>query len=141
MVRAQRRVERMTLGLGLVGATVAAIRWGSRPGLAFAVGAGLAWINYRWLKQGVTLIVPPGPSPPPGEAESAAAAIPSEAKPAKAPRIVFAKFFGRYVLLLGALYVILSYSLLPAAAFFAGLFVVVAAVLVELVYELMGHRV
>ena len=58
----------------------------------------------------------------------------------KVPKKVIAKFFGRYVLLLGALYAILSYSLLPAAAFLAGLFAMVVAVLAELLYELMWHK-
>jgi hypothetical protein len=52
----------------------------------------------------------------------------------------FAKFFGRYILLGVALYVILAYSLVPAAAFLAGLFVGVAAVLAEFSYELLRNK-
>jgi hypothetical protein len=53
---------------------------------------------------------------------------------------VFTKFFSRYILLGVALYVILAYSLMPAAAFLAGLFVGVAAVLAEFSYELLRNK-
>lgn len=137
----QKRVEKLTLALGLIGTAFAAARWGKWAGLGFATGAGLAWLNYRWLKQGVTTIVPRMPDAQTGGDEGRTRAVESETKPGRAAKIVFVKFFGRYVLLLAALYAILSYSLLPAAAFFSGLFVVVAAVLAELLYELTGHKI
>ena len=56
---------------------------------------------------------------------------------ARVPRFVYAKFFGRFALLLVAVYVILSRSWLPVTAVFAGLFAVVAAVLIELMWELL----
>jgi len=46
------------------------------------------------------------------------------------------KFFGRFALLLLVVYVILSRSLLPVAAVVAGMFALVAAVMIELLLEL-----
>ncbi len=58
------------------------------------------------------------------------------------PRRMHAKFFGRLVLLLVAVYVILAWLRLPAAALICGLAAVVPAILMELGYELVSgqHR-
>jgi len=53
---------------------------------------------------------------------------------------VYAKFFGRFALLLVVVYVILSRSWLPVAAVLGGLFAVVAAVMIELMWELLRGR-
>jgi hypothetical protein len=134
----QKRVEKLIFILGICGIAVVSLRWGARAGLSFVVGTGLGWINFRWLKQGVRAILPvPVPSadaggPSPGSIASMGAA--------KVPKVAFAKFFGRYVLLAASLYVILAYSWLPAAAFFAGFFVVVAAVVAGFSYALIANK-
>ena len=125
---AERRIERLTLGLGAAAALVVAFRWSWREAAGIGVGAALAWINYRWLKQAVDVM-------------ARLASAPSEAPRFRVPRRVYIKFFGRFALLLVVVYVILSRSLLPGAAVLAGLFALAAAVLVELLYELMrGER-
>lgn len=118
-----RRVEYFTAGLGAAGTAVAAFEWGWRSGASFALGAGIAWINYRWLRGAVSAL-----------ARSAVAQAGQET--VKTPKSVYIKFLGRFALLLLAVYVILSRSLLPAGGFMAGLFTVVAAVLVEMIYLL-----
>jgi hypothetical protein len=120
---AERRIERLTLALGILGVMFTLWRWGWRAALGLAVGAGLSWINFRWLKTGISTMA------------DLANVRPGE-QAAKVPRSVYVKFLGRFVLLLVAVYVILSRSLLPAAALLAGLFAVVAAVLAEIVYEI-----
>ncbi len=120
---AERRIELLTLSLGVLGVLLTLLHWGWRAALGLAVGAGLSWINFRWLKTGITTLadlsnVRPGDQTP------------------RVPRRVYVKFVGRFVLLLVAVYVILSRSLLPAAALLAGLFAVVAAVLAEMAYEI-----
>jgi hypothetical protein len=131
-------VEWLIAGVGATGALVVAVRWNLRSAAGFALGATLSWLNYRWLRQGVTTIVPtPAISPSPPE-EKEREEIPQV--PPRGTKRAFAKFFARTVLLLGALYAILSYSLLPAAPFLAGLFAMVAAVVAELLYELMWHK-
>ena len=132
----QARAEWLMAGISLAGIVVAWLRWNSLWALGFAVGAALSWLNYRWLKKGVMTIVP-APSHAPGEPLQTGI----DSAPASKPRTswtAFAKFFGRYVLLIGALYAILSYSLLPAGAFLVGLFTAVAAVLIAFLYELVS---
>jgi hypothetical protein len=124
---AERRIEWLTLALGAAGAVFAAARWGWRAGSGVTLGAVLTWLNLRWLKQGVGALV----------AVSTAQAGSGQAR---VPGMVYAKFFGRFALLLFAVYVILSRSILPAAAVLAGLFAVVAAVMLELLFELARGR-
>ena len=124
---AEHRIEWMTLAFGLAGASFVLLRWGWRPGTGVALGAALAWLNFRWLKQGVTALV-----------RLSTAQAGSEH--ARVPVSVYVKFFGRFALLLVVVYVILSHSLLPVAAVFGGLFAVVAAVMIELMWELVRGR-
>ena len=120
---AERRIEWLTLGLGLAATLFAAVRWGWAWGGGVLCGAVFTWINFRWLKQGVDALV-------------RVSAAQHGAEHPRVPRKVYVKFFGRFALLLLAVYVILSRSWLPSAAVMAGLFVVVGAVLAELIFEL-----
>jgi hypothetical protein len=59
---------------------------------------------------------------------------------ARVPPGVYMKFFAGFALLLLVVYVILSRSLLPMAAVLAGLFAVVAAIMIELLFELVSGK-
>lgn len=122
---AERRIEYITIGAGAAAALVAGFLWGAKAGASLAAGAALSWLNYRWMKQGVGALIP-------------LATAQAGAEKVKIPRSVYFKFLGRYALLLVAAYVILSRLRLPAAFLIAGLFAVVAAVLLELIFELFG---
>ena len=124
---AEWRIEWLTLALGLAGALFAAVRWGWRPGAGVALGAALTWLNFRWLKQGVGALV-------------TVSTAQAGSERARVPRTVYLKFFGRFALLLLVVYVILSRSLLPVAAGLGGMFAVVAAVMIELIFELARCR-
>jgi ATP synthase I chain len=124
---AERRIEWLTLALGIAGAGFAYMRWGWRSGTGVALGAALMWLNFRWLKQGVNALV---------KVSTAQAA----SEQPGIPRGVYVKFFGRFALLLVVVYVILSRSLVPVPAILGGLFAVVAAVMLELVWELATFR-
>lgn len=113
---AERQIELWTLLVGATGALLAGLSWSWTAAGGVLLGAVLAWLNFRWLKQGVAAL----------ERVSVAQ---THADRVRIPRRVYVKFFGRYVLLLAALYVILSRSLLPVGAVFVGLFALVAAVL------------
>jgi len=126
-VAAEHRIEWMTLAFGLAGALFVLIRWGWRPGVGVALGATLAWLNFRWLKQGVTALVK-------------ISTTQANSEHARVPMTVYAKLFGRFALLLVAVYVILSRSWLPVAAVIGGLFAVVAAVMIELMWELLRGK-
>jgi hypothetical protein len=118
-----KRVEWMTLGLGAVGSLIIWPRWGWEASLGLAVGSLLSWINFRWLSQSVTALLQPSPA---GESPSRSTIV----------RVAIFKFLGRFIILAGAVYVILLRSLLPAEAVLAGLFAAVAAVLIEMIYLL-----
>ena len=59
----------------------------------------------------------------------------------RVPVSAYLKFFGRFALLLGVVYVILTRSWFPAVAVLAGLFASAAGVVVALVYELLSSGV
>ena len=122
---AERRIELFTIGAGLLATAGIAAFAGFAAGGTFLIGAAISWLNFRWLKQGVNTFV--------------ALAVAQEGKSkARVPAGVYVKFGLRYLLLLVVAYVILSRLRLPAVYLIAGLFVVVAAVLLELVLELFG---
>ena len=120
---AERRIEQFTFAVGLTVTVICATVWGVRVAAAFAVGAALSWVNFRWLKQGVGAL-------------TRLSIAQHDAPVVRVPKRVYAKFLGRYVLLLGAAYIILSRFRLPAGSLFAGLLAVAAAVIAEIIYEL-----
>ncbi|HTP43558.1 MAG TPA: ATP synthase subunit I [Candidatus Acidoferrum sp.] len=120
---AERRIEYLTLALGSAAAIAVTLLWNWRAGAALACGAALSWINYRWMKQGVGTLA---------RLSSAQAGT----EKARVPPSVYLKFLGRYALLIVAAYAILRSFKLPAAALLAGLFAVIAAVLVEMIGQL-----
>jgi ATP synthase I subunit len=121
---ALRRIEWLTLALGAVGSIAADHYWGWRGALGLATGAILSWINFRWLKGSVLAF---------GQAATAAG---EKGQSARVPKRAYFKFFGRFALLLLAVYVILTGRVLPAISVLAGLFASAAAVVVSLVWEL-----
>ena len=118
-----RRVEVLTVGLGLAAALVVGVRMGWYAGIGFSLGAGISWLNFRWLKQGV-------------RAFARSATRGAAAGAARIPKRVWLRFLGRYALLLAVLCVILFGSWLPSGAVLAGLFTIVAAVLMDMIYRL-----
>lgn len=122
---AEKRIEYLTAGLGLAASLITAWHWGWRSGLGIACGSGLSWVNFRWLKGGISTL-------------AGLTSVTDGEQPPRVPRSVYVKFLGRFVLMLVAVYVILTRSLLPSGAVLLGLFAVVGAVMVEMIYELMG---
>jgi hypothetical protein len=117
---AERRIEWLTLGLGAAGAVCAAIFWRLTAAAGVAIGALLSWINFRWMKQGISAL-----------ARLSAAQHGAE-KP-RVPKTTYLKFLGRYALLIVVAYVILRGFGSMAAGLLGGLFAVVVAVLIEAV--------
>ena len=113
--RALRRIDRVSyvLAPALVAGVLAARGW--RDALGCAAGALLSLVNLRLWKR-------------------AAAAITNTEKPAHGRS---AAFFGlRYILLGGAAFVIIKYLEVSVLAVLAGLFISVAAIVLEIFYEL-----
>jgi hypothetical protein len=123
-----RRIEWLTLALGALGAVWAGWPWGWRGSAGVVVGAVLSWLNFRWLKGSVQAF---------GRAATAQAGSANVA----VPKSAYFKFFGRFALLLGTVYVILRRSWVPTIPVFAGLFASSAAVVLALVYELLWSGV
>jgi hypothetical protein len=119
-----RRVEWLTLALGAAGTIFTAWRWGWEQGAGVALGAAMAWLNFRWLKGSVRAF---------GRMATAQAG----AGKVRVPAGAYLKFFGRFALLLVVLYVILTRAKFFAIAVLAGLFASAAAVVLSLVYELL----
>lgn len=106
------RIFRVMLAIAGVG-TMAALAWrGWRVGAGFALGAGLSWINFRWLKHVVDGL---------------------SGKRAR-PRLALLAGF-RYLILGGAAYAILRFSSISLGATLVGLFVSATAVIVEIFFE------
>jgi ATP synthase I subunit len=120
---AERRVEYFTLGIGAACALCAGVVWGLKIGAGVGVGAVLSWINYRWMKQGVSTL-------------ASLSTAQAGAEKARVPASVYFKVLGRYALLAFGAYVILRGFRLPLKSVLAGFFVLVAAVLVELIGQL-----
>ena len=101
---------------------VAAAWWkfGLRPAVGFAVGCIIAYINFHWLKRVIA-----------GFADRATGAATSQS----GQGIVF-RFLLRYVLMAVGAYVILTVSPASLNGLLAGLFLPVAAIGCEAMYEL-----
>ena len=115
--RALARIHTLMAFLAIAGAIVAAIHGGWKWAVGFLLGASASWLNFRWLKQMVNSL---------GRATSG-----------KPPKLRVAVFLGlRYALLAAAGYAILNYSRISLAAGLIGLFVPAAAVILEILFEL-----
>ena len=112
-----RAVERIwkTSYVIAAGGTLGLLAWrGWKWGVGFAMGCAISGLNFHWLKH---LTVNLGTS---------------DAKPRMAVLLGL-----RYLLLGGCSYAILKYSEISLPAFFWGLFIAVAAVIIEILCELL----
>lgn len=123
--RFSRRVQLLTLSLGWTGALVAGLLKSHRAGYGVAIGTALAWLNYRWLEQGLNSFV------------TASVAQEGLPKP-QVPISTYAKFGGRYLLIGLALYVIVTFLAIPALWLIVGLIALGLAVTVEGLYEVIS---
>jgi hypothetical protein len=115
--RALARIHLWIAFLSASGAIAAGIYGGWRWTAGFLLGAGASWVNFRWIKQLVSSL--------------------GDVAAGKPPRTRVAVILGlRYLLLGVAAYVILNFTALSLAAAFFGLFVPVAAVILEILFEL-----
>ncbi|HLN04177.1 MAG TPA: ATP synthase subunit I [Bryobacteraceae bacterium] len=111
------RIHLFMAFLAVAGVIAGAIRGGWRWAGGFLLGAAASWMNFRWLKQMVHSL--------------------GEAATGKRPKVRGAVFLGlRYLLLAAAAYVILNYSTLSLTAGLIGLLVPAAAVILEILFEL-----
>ena len=113
---ALRRISRGSAGLAATGALLFLILRGWRWGLAYLLGAAASYLNFHWLKRVV---------------EALGAAITAR----RSPKFVI--LIGlRYLVLAAGAYVIVNFTSLSLPAALVGLFVPVAAVILEIIFEL-----
>ena len=130
---AYRRIDRLMLALGTAGTAFFGLEKGWRAALVFAFGALVSAMNFRWLKGGVDALAAKFTSQPTSQSTSQSTPQP--------PRWVALKFIARYALLGAAGYGIFTGLRVSLPVFLAGLFVSIAAIMAEMIYQLaMGTR-
>ena len=117
--RALARLRAAILWLSLGGGIVALVAFSWRHGLGFLAGALASYLNFRWLHQ-------------------LAASVGEQTRKPRRRLLLFLLL--RYFILGTAGYVIVKIFGLSLAALLAGLFVAAAAVIVEILYELIYAR-
>jgi hypothetical protein len=123
----ERRIAWLTLALGFAAAAIASLAISARAGAGVLVGALLAWVNLRWLRQALDAIV-------------MAATARSGAAPARPSPWIFVKLFGRYVLIGLTAYVIVNFFSVPAISIVSGLLALGAAAMAESLYEIFTYN-
>ena len=113
------RIVRLMMVLGVMLSVVTLVRFGAMVAAGFAVGCAIGMLNFHWLKRVVSTL--------------ADRATGSGRKQGSAG-VVF-RFLLRYLLVAAAAYAIFRVSLASLYGLLAGLFLPVAAIMVEAVYE------
>jgi hypothetical protein len=113
------RIRKFMLALALSLTLATAWKFGRWAALGFLLGGVIAYLNFQWLKSGVS-----------GLADRV-----TNSGKAQSGKGIVARFLLRYVLLGGAAYVILTSFPASLRGLFAGLFLPVAAIACEAAYE------
>jgi hypothetical protein len=126
--RTVRRIVLLIPVLGMMGAAAAALWRGIGFAEGFALGSGLAWLNFRWLRRGL-------------EAVTTAAAARGEVKKPNGQAGIYLAATFRYALIGLAVYVIFTYLHLPVLSVVLGLCTLAIAVLAASVWEILQSLV
>ena len=114
------RIRNFMIALGTALSLATWWRFGRWAGLGFLLGCAIAYLNFQWLKSGVSAL---------------ADRVVDSGKPRSGKGIV-ARFLLRYALLGAAAYGILTSFPASLRGLFAGLFLPVGAIACEAAYEL-----
>jgi hypothetical protein len=121
--QAESRISLLTLALGALVAVPVAVFHGWPWGLGILIGAGLAWLNFRWLQQGL-------------DALTTAATAESGNEKVHVPVAAYAKALLRYGLIALMVYVIFRYLHVPALSMICGLGALGAATVLVSVHSI-----
>jgi small-conductance mechanosensitive channel len=124
-LQSETRISYFTLILGALAAVPVGYFRGWRWGLGILIGALLAWINFRWLKQGLNALT---------DVATAQADRPR----VKVPILTYFKAMFRYGLIALSVYVIFKYLNVPVLSMILGLCALGAATLAVSVQEVMN---
>jgi hypothetical protein len=120
----ERRISWLTLLIGFLTALLVAVLRDRPWGAGLAIGATLAWLNFRWLRRGLDALV------------TASTAQAGKKKPSVPLLTYFAMLF-RYGLIALAVYVIFEYLRVPLVSMVVGLCALGAATIAASVYEIL----
>jgi ATP synthase I chain len=123
----ERRVAWLILLFGILAAIVAAILHDGPWAGGLLIGSVLAWLNFRWLKQGLDALV-------------AASQAQSGAAQPRVPVGTYFRVLFRYALIALAVYVIFILLKVPLASMVVGLCALGPAVIAASVYEITKPR-
>jgi small-conductance mechanosensitive channel len=115
-------ISRLTLLLGLLTAIPVAYFYAWRWGLGVLIGAMLAWVNFRWLRQGL-------------DALTTAATAQANQKKVQVPLATYFKAVFRYGLIALIVYVIFRYLNVPILSMLSGLCALGAATILISVHS------
>ena len=113
------RIRRITIVLGIASTVVVVVMFGWRIGTAFALGCAISYINFHWLKRAVGMVA--------DRVTRTGQAGPSTG--------IVVRFMLRYGFFAIACYVILKSSKSSVYGLLGGLFLTIAAILCEALYE------
>jgi len=122
--RSESRISFLTLLLGVLAGLPVGHFCGWRWGFGIFIGAILAWVNFRWLKQGV-------------DALAGTATAQADQPKARVPVLTYFKAMFRYGLIALCVYVIFKYLNVPVLSMIFGLCALGAATIAVSVHELM----
>ncbi len=114
------RIVRFMLVVGAATTVAVLARWGWLAAVGFALGCGISLLNFYYLKRVVTAIA---------DRVTRTGTTPST-------KAVVLRFLLRYLLIAVGAYVIFKVSLVSAYGLLAGLFLPVAGIFCEAIYEL-----
>ena len=120
----ERRISWLTLLIGFVAAAIVALLRDRLWGTGLAIGTALAWLNFRWLRKALDVLV------------MASTAQQEQAKPKVPVATYFAALF-RYGLLGLTVYAIFIYLHVPLGSLILGLCALAAAAIAASVYEIL----
>lgn len=114
------RIRRFMAAIAVVATVVVALVFGWKIGIGLALGCVIAWVNFYWLKQAVNALADRVTST--GRKQSGSGVV--------------ARFLLRYALIALAAYAIFRVYRDSLYGLLGGLFLTVAAILFEAVYEM-----
>jgi hypothetical protein len=114
--QAVRRIRRLMAVMGVAGTAAGAALQNWQYGLSFALGAAISWTSFNWLHAAVDALDP--------------------SRPHARRKRVFLFVWLRYILLGAGAYAIVKIFGVNGIAALIGLFVPAAAVVAEIIYEL-----
>jgi ATP synthase I chain len=129
------RIRRFMAAIGVAATGVVSIFFGWKVGAGMALGCAIAWVNFYWLKQAVSALADRVTATPAHPKTGALGTPDVRRGRTQSGGGVVARFLLRYALIALAGYAIFRVSRDSLYGLLGGLFLTVAAILCEAVYE------